>query len=129
MGKIINANLCPNELRPEWSDYFTVHEKWLIEYWGRTKGGKPNLEDIAERPFDTEPLALAEVARLIDEQKKDNENALDNYAERLKEFVMDETTDDREPAYPLLYNTKFIAKKYLVTLLPDGRYNTLIYDF
>lgn len=128
MGKIINACIAPNAMRPEWTDYFTIHEKWVIEYWGMGKNG-PKLEDIAEKPFDTEALANIEVARLIDEQKKDNQKLIDNYAEQLAEFVMDETTDDREPCYPILYNTKFIARKYLLTMLPDGRYNDLIYEF
>lgn len=134
MGKLIktrisgggeaNAFCCGNECSDECKFGTTIHEKWLIEIWDKGK-----LQDIIETPYDTEPLASIECARKLDEQQKDNQSLLDNYAERLEAFVMDETTEDREPVEIPPYTFKYIAKKYLVTMLPDGRYRQLIYEF
>ena len=50
MGKIINANLAPNEMRPEWSDYFTVYDPKKESVERRHKKGHGVIQAL-EIPF------------------------------------------------------------------------------
>lgn len=129
MGKIISNCIIVGEGQVERhiedQHQIPIFEKWLIEVWG-WKFGKPNLQDIIEFPYDTEPLALQECVRRRDEDLRDNKSSLEAYAERLQCFVMDETTEDREPHYPDMINLKYIPKKYLVTMRTDGMYCTIL---
>lgn len=100
-----------------------IFERWLIEVWLKGK-----LCDVMEITYDTEALAQTECLRLIDEQKNDNLKSLNDYEEKLKSFVMDETTEDREPPCPPQYAYEYIPKKYLCTMTKDNRYHTLIYE-
>lgn len=131
---LINANISSGT---DGSIVATIHEKWVVEVWdvskvrsaGKWNIGPKRLTDILEITFDTEPLAAMEAARRKDEQIADNQKLLDDYANRMEDFVIDLTTDDREPIESMYYTCTYHPVKYLLTMNPNGTYNTLIYKF
>lgn len=117
MGQLLNSKICNGCM------VFEIHEKYVVEI---LKDGK--LMDIIEFPYDTLQEASDECRRRYKEDDEDNEKMNDRYAGNLQAFVMDETTEDREPVRPRLLKYVYQPKKYLLTMADDGRYETLIYE-
>lgn len=86
--------------------------KWFVEIHTRNRHTqKYSLIDIVEPGYNTKEEAQTICDEMKEEQKKDNNQLMDKYTERMKSFLMDETTEDREPIL-IQYHYQHTIKEY-----------------
>ena len=82
---------------------------YYIDYF-HPKTGK--LSDISEEGYPTLELCQAQIESENNEDKKFKQELLDNYEEKLRNFVLDLDTSDREPVNPLLSVWRYDKKPH-----------------
>jgi len=82
---------------------------YYIDYF-HPKTGK--LSDISEEGYPTLELCQAQIESENDEDNKFKQELLEQYEEKLKNFVLDLDTSDREPANPLLACWRYDKKPH-----------------
>ena len=82
---------------------------YYIDYF-HPKTGK--LSDISEEGYQTLELCQAQIESENNEDQKFKQELLDNYEEKLRNFVLDLDTSDREPVNPLLSVWRYDKKPH-----------------
>jgi hypothetical protein len=87
-------------------------KKWFVEIFTRNKHSqKYSRLDIIEPGHETKEEAEQAAKDMDKEQEKDNTLLMDQYTERMRAFVMDETTEDTEP-HLFQYKYKHSVRQY-----------------
>ena len=90
---------------------------YYIDYF-HPKTGK--LSDISEEGYPTLELCQAQIDSENNEDKKFKQELLDNYEEKLRNFVLDLDTSDREPINHLLSVWRYDKKPHLYICDENG---------
>jgi hypothetical protein len=84
--------------------------KWYIE----TYNEKGRLVDINEFGYETLEECQKAIDEMVESDREWKEKCMEEYAEKLRAFVMDEDCSDREPFRPVFFEFTYKPKRYIL---------------
>lgn len=93
---------------------------YLVGVFAKRKDKAELIDIMKTEEFETLDQCTTKCVELSKTDKLDHKKAMDEYAERLKDFVIDETVEDTEPIQPM-FNWYY----YIPQLLTRNQINQL----